>query len=138
MLNSAPFDTHKPHLYKKSLDPYIVLGPAKNDPFSKGHLTKKLFFCCFRYFYIKMNIFQGYFNSKSNFRKKSTHPTGTKVTGILRQSIYQLLTVPTSKQYKKDKIKRDFQIVFKHRKIIFNRGHHSDFRHFFFGFERVI
>jgi hypothetical protein len=57
---------------------YIVLDSAKNVLSSEGHLTKKLFFCCFQYFYIKMNtgtgIFQGYSHSKSNFRQKSTHP----------------------------------------------------------------
>jgi hypothetical protein len=61
---------------KKNLDPYMVLDPPKNDLSSEGHLTKKLFFAFFRYFYIKMNIFQGYSHSKLNFRKKSTHPIG--------------------------------------------------------------
>jgi hypothetical protein len=56
------------------LDPYIVLDPEKHDLSSKGHLTKKNFFCCFWYFYIKMNKLQGYSHWKSNFRLKSTHP----------------------------------------------------------------
>jgi hypothetical protein len=66
MLNSASFDTHKSHIMKKkNFDPYILLC-----------LTKKLSFCCFQYFYIKMNIFQGYSHSNSNFCQKSTHPIG--------------------------------------------------------------
>jgi hypothetical protein len=62
-LNSASFDTHKPHSMKKIFGPLycIVLDPAKNDLSSGGH-------------FIKMNIFRGYFHSKSNFRQKLTHP----------------------------------------------------------------
>jgi hypothetical protein len=40
------------------LDPYIALDLEKHDLSSKGHLTKTLF-CCFLYFYIKINTFQG-------------------------------------------------------------------------------
>jgi hypothetical protein len=47
MLNSASFDTNKPNIIKKILDPHIGLDPKKHDLFSKGHLTKKLFFTVF-------------------------------------------------------------------------------------------
>jgi hypothetical protein len=57
----------------------IELDPKKCDLSSKGHLTKQKKFCCFRYFYIKMNTFQGYSHSKSIFRLKSTHPTACTV-----------------------------------------------------------
>jgi hypothetical protein len=47
MLNSAFFDTHKPHIMKKKiLDPYLVL-----DLSSGGHLAKKLFVAIFGTFY---------------------------------------------------------------------------------------
>jgi hypothetical protein len=64
----------KPKVWKKMFGPLYSVNPAKNDRSSGGHLTQK-FFCYFRYFFIEMNIFRGYFHSKSNFRQKSTHPT---------------------------------------------------------------
>jgi hypothetical protein len=36
-------------------------------PFRKLTVTSKFFYACFRYFYIKMNRFQGYSHSKSKF-----------------------------------------------------------------------
>jgi hypothetical protein len=57
-LKSESLDTHshKHHIMKKKK---FVLDPEKNGLSSKGYRTW-IFFCCLRYFYIKMNTFQGY------------------------------------------------------------------------------
>jgi hypothetical protein len=59
-------------LSKKFLDPYIWLDPQRTT-FPEKVTCQKTFFAVSGIFYIKMNIFQGYFHSKTNFRLKSIH-----------------------------------------------------------------
>jgi hypothetical protein len=93
-VNFAFFDTHKPQILKKKFDSYIVLDPEKCDLSSKGHLTKQKNFCCFWYFYIEMNILQGYSQSKSIFCLKSTYsivqPTRYSKYSSLSCSLYYI------------------------------------------------
>jgi hypothetical protein len=63
-----------PCVYKKKFWTLIciVLDPAKNDLSSEGHVTQKN---CFRYFYIKMTIFQGYSCCSFLYRTTLTYCT---------------------------------------------------------------
>jgi hypothetical protein len=104
-----------PILWKTIFGPLYSVWLAKNDLSSEGHLTKKLF-CCFRYFYIKMNICHGYSHSKSNFRQKSTYPIVYTVL-YRRRSLNHMGFTPPVVSHAKNVNGSPFHIT---------QGHHSN------------